>query len=54
MKLNFWQWLGLIFLVVGLLLVAYKRMNAASPHDVSGSSGVNAPSASPSSPGGAP
>jgi len=52
MKLNFWQWLGLILLVVGLLLVAYKRMGNETT--APGGGGLNAPSASPSSPGGAP
>lgn len=31
MKFNFWQWLGLILLAVGLLLVAIKRMNTSDP-----------------------
>ena len=25
MKLNFWQWLGVILLLIGLVLYAYKR-----------------------------
>jgi hypothetical protein len=27
MKLNFWQWLGIVLLLVGLILMAYKRSN---------------------------
>ena len=30
MKLNFWQWLGVILLVIGLGLLAYKRTRPAA------------------------
>jgi hypothetical protein len=33
MKLNFWQWLGLILLVIGLALFIYKKTR---PSDASG------------------
>ena len=33
MKLNFWQWLGLILLIVGLALLIYKRTRPAAPAD---------------------
>ena len=33
MKLNFWQWLGLILLMLGLALMVYKRTRPAAPAD---------------------
>lgn len=33
MKLNFWQWLGLILLVIGLALLIYKRTRPAPMTD---------------------
>ena len=30
MKLNFWQWLGLILLVIGVALYVYKHTKAPS------------------------
>jgi hypothetical protein len=29
MKLNFWQWLGLVLLVIGLALYVYKKSRPA-------------------------
>lgn len=34
MKLNFWQWLGLILLLIGVALMIYKRTRPA-PSDTS-------------------
>ena len=31
MKLNFWQWLGLILLVIGVALWLYKKTRPANP-----------------------
>ena len=31
MKLNFWQWLGLILLVIGLIMYARKMSRPANP-----------------------
>ena len=33
MKLNFWQWLGLILLVIGLALYTYQRSRPATTGD---------------------
>jgi len=30
MKLNFWQWLGVVLLVIGLALYVYKRSRPAT------------------------
>ena len=30
MKLNFWQWLGLILLVIGVAMYVYKKSRPAS------------------------
>jgi hypothetical protein len=30
MKLNFWQWLGLILLVIGLAVYAYEKTRPAA------------------------
>ena len=30
MKLNFWQWIGLILLVVGLAMYVYKKTRPAT------------------------
>ena len=30
MKLNFWQWIGLILLVIGLAMLVYKKTRPAS------------------------
>ena len=31
MKLNFWQWLGLILLVIGVAMYLYKKSRPANP-----------------------
>ncbi len=31
MKLNFWQWIGVILLIGGLALYVYKRSQAEAP-----------------------
>ena len=36
MKLNFWQWLGLILLVIGVAMYVYKNTRPASTSNSSG------------------
>ncbi|HZN69032.1 MAG TPA: hypothetical protein VFB66_27375 [Tepidisphaeraceae bacterium] len=31
MKLNFWQWIGLILLIIGVALYIYKKTRPANP-----------------------
>ena len=31
MKLNFWQWLGVVLLIIGLALYVYKKTRPAGP-----------------------
>ena len=31
MKLNFWQWLGLILLIIGMAMWVYKKTRPANP-----------------------
>jgi hypothetical protein len=36
MKLNFWQWLGLLLLVIGVAMYLYKKSRPASSTNPSG------------------
>ncbi len=31
MKLNFWQWLGVLLLIIGVALYIYERSGTATP-----------------------
>jgi hypothetical protein len=31
MKLNFWQWIGLILLIIGVAMYVYKKTRPANP-----------------------
>jgi|GEM_PF-3037859 len=44
MKLNFWQWIGVILLVIGLGLIAYREMNKSGD----ATHGVSTPTTLPS------
>jgi len=44
MKLNFWQWIGVILLVIGLGLIAYREMNKSGD----AAHGVSTPTTLPS------
>jgi drug/metabolite transporter (DMT)-like permease len=43
MKLNFWQWLGLILLVIGVAMYIYKKNRPAATN----TSGTSAPVVQP-------
>jgi hypothetical protein len=34
MKLNFWQWLGLLLLIAGIALYIYEHRTASTPQTV--------------------
>ena len=31
MKLNFWQWIGLVLLLIGLVMLVYRRTRPTGP-----------------------